>query len=339
MTALIDPLKVRNLAMRNRIVLPPMITFLASKTGEATEQLVNHYTRRARGPGLVIVEHSYFSKEGQLTSYGRRREKVILTQLGIYDDSLVDGLARLVEAVHKFDTPIAIQINHAGRRTNSEGIGMQPVAPSPIPASEDAEIPRELSVDEIKNITKEFGKAAHRALSAGFDAVEIHGAHGHLLNQFLSPLANKRTDLYGKDLEGRMRFPLEVVREVRAAVKDRPLLFRLGADDRMPQGLTLEDGRKIAMKLASEGVDIIDASGGLCGHLPSDLKEEGFFVHLAEGIKGVVNVPVIGVGGIVTADFADRVVRDGRADLVAVGRSMLRDPDWATKAIVQHSKK
>ncbi len=324
--------------MRNRIVLPPMITFLASKTGEVTEQLVNHYARRARGPGLVIVEHSYFSKEGQLTSYGRRREKVILTQLGIYDDSLVDGLARLVETVHKSDTPIAIQINHAGRRTSSEGIGMQPVAPSPIPASEDAEIPRELSVEEIGDIAKGFGDAARRAVAAGFDAVEIHGAHGHLLNQFLSPLANRRTDSYGKDLEGRMRFPLEVVREVRDVVKDRPLLFRLGADDRMPGGLTLEDGKKIAVKLASEGIDVIDVSGGLCGHLPSDLKEEGFFVHLAEGIKNVVEIPVIAVGGIVSMDFADRIIRDGRADLVAVGRAMLRDPDWAAKAIAQHSR-
>ncbi len=215
---------------------------------------------------------------------------------------------------------------------------MQPVAPSPIPASEDAEIPRELSVEEIGDIVKGFGDAARRAVAAGFDAVEIHGAHGHLLNQFLSPLANRRTDLYGKDLEGRMRFPLEVVREVRDVVKDRPLLFRLGADDRMPGGLTLEDGKKIAVKLASEGIDVIDVSGGLCGHLPSDLKEEGFFVHLAEGIKNVVEIPVIAVGGIVSMDFADRIILDGRTDLVAVGRAMLRDPDWAAKAIAQQSR-
>lgn len=323
MVALTDPLKVRNLTLKNRLVLPPMHTGLASERGEVTERLIEHYARRACGPGLVIVEHSYVSKDGQLSQ----------NQLGIHDDSLVTGLSRLVEAVHKLGAPIAIQINHAGRLASSKLTGTQPVAPSPVPASEETETPRELSVQEIRIIVGRFVKATHRAVSAGFDAVEIHGAHGFLLNQFLSPLVNKRTDRYGKDLEGRMRFPLEVVRKVRAEMGNLPLLYRLGADDLKPNGLTLADSKKVAVKLASEGVDIIDVSGGLSGSRPANLSGEGYLVHLAEGIKSVVKIPIVAVGGIVTGAFAESVVREGRADLVAVGRAMLNDPDWAAKAI------
>ena len=323
MVALTDPLIVRRLSLKNRLVLPPMQTGLASERGEVTERLLEHYARRADGPGLVIIEHSYVSKDGQLSQ----------KQLGIYDDSLIFGLARLVESVHRSNVPVAIQINHAGRLAGSKITGTQPVAPSPIPASEEAESPRELSVQEIEIIAERFVSAADRAVEAGFDAVEIHGAHGFLLSQFLSPLTNRRTDEYGKDLEGRMRFPLEVVRKVRAELGDLPLLYRLGADDQKPNGLTLSDSRKVAVELASEGVDIIDVSGGLSGSRPPGTQGEGYMVHLAEGIKSVVKIPVIAVGGVVTATFADRVIRDGKADLVAVGRAMLNDPDWATKAI------
>jgi len=271
----------------------------------------------------MIIEHSYVSKDGQLSQ----------NQLGIYDDSLVVGLTRLAESLHRSNIPVAIQINHAGRLATSKITGTQPVSPSPIPASEQAETPRELSTQEIEIIVERFMKGAHRAVTAGFDAVEIHGAHGFLLSQFLSPLANRRTDEYGKDLDGRMQLPLKVVKEVKAEVGDLPLLFRLGADDLKPNGLTLADGKKIAVRLASEGVDIIDVSGGLSSSRPDSAKGEGYLVHLAEGIKSVVKIPVIAVGGIVTAAFADTVVRAGRADLVAVGRAMLNDPDWAAKAI------
>ena len=323
MVAITDPLIVRNLRLKNRLVLPPMQTGLASERGEVTERLLEHYTRRANGPGLIIIEHSYVSKEGQLSQ----------NQLGIHDDSLVVGLTKLVESVHKSEVPIAIQINHAGRLAGSKITGTPPVAPSPVPASEQAETPQELSAQGIKIIAERFAEGAGRAVRAGFDAVEIHGAHGFLLNQFLSPLANRRTDEYGKDLEGRMRFPLEIVRKVRAEVGNLPLLYRLGADDLRPDGLTLADSKKVAVRLASEGIDILDVSGGLSGSRPPGTKGEGYLVHLAEGIKSVVEIPVIAVGGIVTATFADSIVRDGRADLVAVGRAMLNDPDWAAKAI------
>ena len=325
MPRLSDPLPVKGITLRNRIVMPPMQTQLATSRGEVTDKLVEHYTRRAVGPSLIIVEHSYVVPEGKLTE----------NQLGIYDDRLIEGLARLVRSVHEKGTPIAIQINHAGRLASSKIIGMQPVAPSPVPASPTAETPRELSREEIETVADRFVLAAEKAVAAGFDAVEVHGAHGFLLNQFCSPLANQRTDRYGSSLDGRMKLSIQVVTEIRKKVGGAyPLLYRLGAEDHLAGGLTLEDTGEIAVKLAQAGVDIVDVSGGLGGSRPPDMKGEGYYVHLAEGIKKKVSIPVIGVGGIVTAEFADQVVRSGRADLVAVGRAMLTDPDWATKALL-----
>ena len=179
-----------------------------------------------------------------------------------------------------------------------------------------------------------FASAAERAMKSGFDGVEIHGAHGFLLNQFFSPLANHRNDRYGGSLKNRMRFPLEVVDRVREKTKGRLLIYRLGADDLNTSGTKIEDAQSFAEKLEEAGVDIIDVSGGLCGSRPASLQgKQGYFVSQAEQIKNVVSIPVIGVGGIVQPEFADRIVKEGRVDLVAVGRALLEDPQWATKAI------
>ena len=171
-------------------------------------------------------------------------------------------------------------------------------------------------------------------LTSIIDAVEIHGAHGFLLSQFLSPLSNKRGDEYGGKLEGRMRFPLRVVTRVKEEVGDLSLLYRLGADDMKPGGLSLGESRVVARKLVERGVDAIDVSGGMMGSRPEALQgTPGYFVPLAEEIKRVVDVPVVGVGGIKTAGFANDVVVKGRVDLVAVGRALLADADWASKAV------
>ncbi|MGQ9640082.1 MAG: NADH:flavin oxidoreductase [Candidatus Bathyarchaeia archaeon] len=324
MASLLDPLKIKELHLKNRIVMPPMANDLASESGEVTENLINHYRRRCKSVGLVIVEHSYIRLEGK---YSER-------QLGIYDDQLIEGLSRLVGAIHEQNTPAAIQLNHAGRRAKSRICQTQPVAPSPIPDSESEEAPRELTIEEIHLIVKDFGLAARRALKAGFDAVEIHGAHGFLLNQFCSPITNRRRDKYGGDLSNRMRLPLEVVTEVVGEVGDAvPVLYRLGADDMTPGGLTLEDSKQIAKSLVDQGISIIDVSGGLCGSRPPNLHGEGYFTHLAKGIRQTVNVPVITTGGIKSAKFADEIIKMGVADLVGVGRGLLSDPDWATRAV------
>ena len=318
MVGLLDLLEVKGLTLKNRIVMPPMQTSLATTEGAVTDQLIEHYTRRSKALGLLIVEHSYVSLNGRLSE----------RQLGIYDDSLVLGLEKLSSSIHATGTPVVIQINHAGRTASKETTGTKPVAPSP---SENA---RELRAEEIEALTEAFAKAAERAMKAGFDGVEVHGAHGFLLNQFFSPLANRRRDKYGGSLENRMRFPLQVVERVKELVGGRLLLYRLGSDDLDPEGTKIEDSKKFAVKLEEAGVDIIDVSGGLCGSRPTQLKDkQGYFISQAQQIKEEVNVPVIGVGGITEPEYANSLIQRGRVDLVAVGRALLKDPDWAINAI------
>jgi 2,4-dienoyl-CoA reductase-like NADH-dependent reductase (Old Yellow Enzyme family) len=193
---------------------------------------------------------------------------------------------------------------------------------------------RMLEIGELEALTDDFALAAERAVKAGFDGVELHGAHGYLLNQFFSPLFNKRGDEYGGSLENRMRFPLLVAKRVRECLGGRLLLYRLGSDDLAPNGTHIEDSVAFAKKLEQSGVDIIDVSGGMCGSEPRQLRQiKGYFVPQASEIKKAVSVPVIGVGGIRVAEFADTLVREEKVDLVAVGRAFWRDYQWAEKAV------
>lgn len=318
MVGLLDPLEVKGLTLKNRIVMPPMHTGFATTKGAVTENLIKHYLQRSKALGLLIVEHSYVVIDGKLS------EK----QLGIYNDSLIPGLEKLVKNVHETGTPLVIQINHAGSRGDMGISGVQPVAPSP------SENSRELQVEEIEALVDAFALAAERAMKAGFDGVEVHGSHGFLLNQFYSPLFNRRRDKYGGSLENRMRFPLEVIEKVKKKVGEGLLLYRLGSVDMDPKGIQIEDSKKFAMKLEEAGVDIIDVSGGLCGSRPAELQgRQGYFVPQAQQIKKVVNMPVIGVGGITEPEYADKLIQERKVDLVAVGRTLLKDPDWAIKAI------
>jgi len=294
-----------------------MQTGLATSEGAVTDDIIKHYTRRSKALGLLIIEHSYVFAEGKLSS----------RQLGIHNDDMVLGLKKLSVGVHATGTPVAVQINHAGRVASREVMGEQPVAPSP------SEKARELKIEEIEALAEAFGVAAGRAMRAGFDGVEVHGAHGFLLNQFFSPLTNRRRDKYGGSLEKRMRFPLEVVGKVREEVGGRLLLYRLGSDDLDVAGTRIEDSQKFAVKLEEAGVNIIDVSGGLCGSRPEQLQgRQGYFTPQAQQIREVVEIPVIGVGGITEPKFADKLITQGTVDLVAVGRALLKDPDWAKKA-------
>ncbi len=317
LVGLLDPLNVKGLTLKNRIVMPPMQTGFATIEGAVTDKLVKHYVRRSKALGLLIVEHSYVSVEGKLSE----------RQVGIHDDSLVPGLERLSSSIHATGTPVVIQINHAGA-LSMEVTGTHPVAPS---LKGNA---RELRVEEIEALAEAFATAAERAMRAGFDGVEVHGAHGFLLNQFFSPLTNRRLDNYGGSLENRMKFPLEVVEGVKRKVGGRLLLYRLGSDDLDPAGTRIEDSQKFATKLQEAGVDVIDVSGGLCGSRPAQLEgRQGYFIPQAQQIRNVVNIPVIGVGGIKEPEYADELIREGKVDLVALGRELLRDPDWPKKAI------
>jgi len=308
---------VRGYTLRNRIVLPPMQTGRASFEGAVTNRLINFYVRRSSHLGLPIVEHSYVSPTG----------KIGPKQLAIHDDSSISGFEKLANALHEVGAPAVVQISHAGGVTNKRVIGAEPAGPSP------REKTRMLEASEIYGIADEFALAAERAVKAGFDGVELHGAHGYLLNQFFSPLFNRREDEFGGSLEKRMRFPLLVVEKVRQRLGGRLLLYRLGSDDLAPSGTHIEDSVAFASRLEASGVDILDVSGGMCGSEPKQLRQiKGYFVPQAQAIKSAVSVPVIGVGGITEAEYANKLVSEGKVDLVAVGRAFWSDSQWAEKA-------
>ena len=328
MPLLSDPLVTDKLKLKNRIVMPPMANDLSGGEGEVTEKHLKHYRTRAEaGVGLIIVEHSYIMPSGKMTR----------KQLGIYKDELGGGLRQLAEAIREAGAASAIQLTHAGANTTAAVCGCQPVGPSDVPVPNRDEIPRPLDTAGINEIIEAYAQAARRAVEAGFDAIEIHGAHGFLLSEFVSPLMNRRADEYGGSMENRLRLPLEVIAAVRRQTgPDYPLFYRFGASDFIQGGLTLEEARQIAPQLTAAGIDFLDISGGICGSRPKALADtQGYFVPMAESIKSTVDVPVIAVGGITDPAYANSVIADGRADLVAVGRALLKNPDWAREALEQ----
>lgn len=315
---LTEPLQVKDYKLRNRIVLPPMQTGRADFDGSVTNKLINFYIHRSTHTGLPIVEHAYISPTG----------KIGPKQLGIYDDKLIAGFQKLSEGIHSVGAPAVVQISHAGGVANRKVINTQPAGPSSVGKT------RMLETCELKIIAEEYASATVRAVKADFDGIELHGAHGYLLCQFFSPLLNKRTDEFGGNLENRMRFPLMVVEKVKQCLGKKLLLYRLGADDLAPYGTHVEDAIVFAKRLQDLGVDILDISGGMCGSEPKQLRDVvGYFIPQAEVIKQAVKVPVIGVGGITQAEYADKLVYEGRVDLVAVGRAFWKDAQWAEKAI------
>jgi NADPH2 dehydrogenase len=321
MPKLTEPLQIKTFTLKNRIVFPPMQSGRADFDGSITNKLINFYVHRSAAIGLPIVEHAYIDLLG----------KIGPKQLGIYDDKLIPGYEKLAQALHTIGALAVVQISHAGGVANRKVILNQPAGPS------SAGKTRMLEVCELQTITEQYVAAAERAMKAGFDGVELHGAHGYLLNQFFSPLLNKRTDDYGGSLEKRMHFPLQVAEAVRKCMDaDKLLLYRLGSDDLAPHGTHIEDAIVFAKKLEAVGVDILDVSGGMCGSEPKQLRQvKGYFVPQAQAVKQAVKVPVIGVGGITEPEFADQLVRDGRVDLVAVGRALWKDAQWAEKALAK----
>ncbi len=328
MPTLSDPLISGKITLKNRIVMPPMANDMSSEAGEVNDRHLSHYRARAEaGVGLIIVEHSYIMPAGKMTK----------KQLGIHEDGLTEGLKLLADAIRGAGAMSAIQLTHAGANTTADVCGCQPAGPADIPPPKRTEAPHPLELGEIEEIVAAYRQAARRAVMAGFDSIEIHGAHGFLLNEFVSPYTNRRNDIYGGSTENRLRLPLEVITAVREQAGPAfPLLYRFGASDFMQGGLTLEEAQKIAPLLVEASVDILDVSGGLCGSRPKDLADnQGFFVPLATSIKSVIDVPVIAVGGITDPLYANSVIAEGKADLVAVGRALLKNPNWAGEALHQ----
>ena len=333
---LFQPIKISSMEVKNRLVMPPMCTRLASVNGEVTDSLIAYYVERARGgAGLVIVEYCYIDE---------KESRAAICQLGAQSDHHINGLHELAAAIKSYGAKAVLQIAHGGRQTDPGKIGgRRPVAPSAIPdplLSEMLGRPnhvREISTDEVEEIIQSFVEAARRARDAGFDGVEIHGAHGYLLAQFLSPFSNHRTDLYGGTLEGRARLPLEVVRRTRDKLGlDYPIFYRLSGDEFVKGGLTPEEAGEFARLLEQAGVDCIDVSAGNYASIHRFIMPayypNGNFVYLAKGIKEKVSLPVIAVGAISDPVQADQIIGGGAADLVAIGRGLIADPYLPRKA-------
>ncbi len=324
---LFSPFSIGSLSLPCRIVMPPMATNFATKEGLVTEQQMAYYLARARGGvGYVTVEHTGILPQGKASP------NMLLISSAEHEASL----GRLIAAVHRAGNRIIVQINHAGRQTSAAITGQPIVGPSPIPCPTRGEAPRELSTAEIEDLVKAFAAAAGRVKAAGADGVEIHMAHGYLLCSFLSPFSNRRDDEYGGDVASRARFPLEVLAAVRGRVgADFPIICRMSGDEYVEGGLTIDQTRIIARLLARGGADAIhvsacNAASGFLNHPPYYVAE-GVFVHLAEAVKAEVQVPVIAVGRIRSAEMAAQVIDQKKADLVSMGRALIADPELPNK--------
>ena len=327
---LFEPGHIGKLRLKNRLVMPPMGTQFATDTGAVTPRLIEHYSRRARGGvGLVIVE---------FTCVDYPRGKGHCSMLSLHDDKLLAGHADVVEAVHAGGAKIALQLTHAGGNTvRRRTEGLELASPAPIPSRPASEQPRILTIPEIDDLIERFARAVERAKTAGYDAVELHGAHGYLIAEFMSPYINSRDDEYGGSFENRMRFPLAIIRRAKELVgKDYPLTMRFSGQEFVPGGRSVEESQRVANTLQEAGLAALHISAGV----DTDIQwmvdpissPEGSKVHLAAAIKSAVSIPVICVGVIRDPAFAEDILAQGKADFVAIGRGLLSDPDWPLKA-------
>jgi len=338
-SALFEPIRLRGLTLPNRIVVSPMCQYSAA-AGDATDWHVIHLGHLALGgAGLLILEATAVDPAGRITPHC----------LGLWSDANESALRRVLDLVRRHSpVPLAIQLAHAGRKASSrrpwdgggqlapEEGGWECVAPSAVPHADGERAPRELPAAELPQLVAAFVRSAERAARLGFDAIELHAAHGYLLHQFLSPLANGRADAYGGSLENRLRFPLEVVAAVRDAwPADRPLGVRVSATDWVEGGWDLAQTLAFAGELRRLGVDWIDASSGGISPRQSVPAGPGYQVPLAAEIRASSGIPTIAVGLITEPRQAEEIVASGQADMVALARGMLYDPRWAWHAAAE----
>jgi 2,4-dienoyl-CoA reductase-like NADH-dependent reductase (Old Yellow Enzyme family) len=342
---LFTPLQLRGVTLKNRIVISPMCQYSAHD-GVANDWHLVHLGKLASGgAGMVMTEAAAIERDGRIT-HG---------DLGIWSDEHVEPLKRITAFMKAQGTVPAIQLGHAGRKGSMQrpwhGNGplddsdrargedvWQVVAPSAIPMDHGWLVPHELSVSEIQRIQASARRAAQRAMAAGFEVIELHSAHGYLGHEFLSPLSNKRTDRYGGDLKGRMRFTLEMAEALRSAwPEDKPLFTRVSSVDGAEGGWTIEDTVALARELNSRGVDVLDcSSGGLLGSATAARikRTPGFQVPFAERVKKETGMQTMAVGLILEADQAEHILQSGQADLIAIGRQALYNPNWPLHAEV-----
>lgn len=319
---LFSPITINGMTLKNRIVMSPMCMYSCEdQSGRVQDWHKIHYPARAVGQvGLIIVEASAVTEQGRISPQ----------DLGIWSDEHINGLRELVKLVQGQGSKIAIQLAHAGRKAVLDG---PIIAPSAIPFNETSKTPEAMTVEQVKATQQAFIQAARRAQEAGFDALELHGAHGYLINEFLSPLSNQRTDEYGGDRDNRYRFLREIIDGIRAAWSG-PLFVRISANEYHPEGNTLQDFIYFAEQMKAQGVDLIDCSSGAI--VPASIPAyPGYQVPLAETIKASAGIATGAVGLITSAEQAEEIISGGRADLVLLGRELLRDPYWPRTAAKQ----
>lgn len=322
------PLTVKQMTIKNRIIMPPMGTNYGGQNGEFEEDHIQYYEQRAKGgTGLIIIENACV--DYPLGSNGT-------TQIRINHDRFIPALYRLTERLHRYGTCVAIQINHAGASAVPQRIGgLTPVSASDIPSKTGGATPRPLTVEEIKEIANKYAESAKRAQIAGFDAVEIHGGHSYLISQFLSPIYNKREDEFGGSIENRCRFAKMVIENVREQVGENfPIIFRISADELLEGGNTLEDTLKMLEYLNDE-VDIYNVSAALNDSVYYQIDamhlEDGWRAYMSEAVRNKFNKPTITTGNIRNPQVADDILRLGKADLIGMGRGLIADPNWVNK--------
>ena len=330
MSMLFEPIEINGMKVLNRFVRSATNDRGTDGAGRVTDPLVEVYAKLAAGGiGLIITGHAYVTLNGKASP----------TMLGVDSDDLVPGLKRLADAVHRYDSKIVLQLSHAGRQTAAATIGETPVAPSAVYNPITKETPRAFTGEEIEALIAAYGAAAGRAVAAGFDGVQIHSAHGYLGSQFISPYTNRRTDRWGGTLANRMRFLREVLRCIRQVVGDHyPVLIKLNSEDLLEGGLTVAEATEIAGVLSREGIDAIEISGGMAespiGFARTDIIEEddeAYFLPNARNIKAVTSVPLILVGGLRSQHLLERLLQNGDADMVALSRPFIREPDLVNR--------
>lgn len=340
MSALFKPLRIGGLSLANRIVIPPMCQYSAEDGRMRDWHLVHYGQFACSGAGLLILEATGVSPEARISP----------RDIGLWDDACEAAMARVLGAIRDISTmPVAIQLGHAGRKASTvppwEGRtqiapgapgGWKTVAPSALPFAPGEDAPLALDRAGLDKVRDDFVGAARRAARLGIDAIELHGAHGYLLHQFLSPLSNHRTDDYGGDLAGRMRFPLEVFAAVRAAFPaERPVWMRVSASDWVEGGWDVESTIALTRELAARGAAAIHVSSGGLSPEQKIRLEPGYQVPFAVRVKAAVGLPSIAVGLITDAREAEAIIASGRADAVAIGRGMLYDPRWPWHAAAE----
>ncbi len=318
MSKLFQPYQIRNLVLKNRIVMSPMCQYSAAEDGMPNDWHRVHYpTRAIGGAGLLIFESTGIQPNGRITE----------SDLGIWNDEQAAALAEIVKVIHQHEAAAGIQLNHAGRKSTTRD---KHDAPSAIPFSDDYTMPESLDREGIARVVENFRLAALRAKQAGFDVIEIHAAHGYLINQFMSPLTNLRGDEYGGSAENRARLLLELVAAIRS-VWDGPLFVRVSAEEYAEGGNHLEETIFFARLLKENGVDLIDPSSG--GVVPFTITDyPGYQVGFSEQIRKQAGIATGAVGKITAPEFAEEILQNNRADLVFLARELLRNPYWPLQA-------